>query len=68
MNDIEYLIQEVEKGGEVRITTYNQKSGPYISVSGLGVNAGGYKTVAEALSAWRKAKKELDISYALSAI
>ena len=57
--NIKYMIEEVEKGGEVTFTTYIQENGPYVTVSGLGVNAGGYGTVAEALKNWREAKETL---------
>lgn len=46
------LFEEVQKGGEVRITTVNQADGPYIICAGLGIHVGGYRTVDEAVAAW----------------
>lgn len=57
--DINYLIEELQGSnyGNISITSRYQENGPYITISGLGVQAGGYKTFAEALAAWRDAKE-----------
>lgn len=53
------LIDAVQRGGTVEIVVYNQKNGPYCSVMGLGVNAGGYATVDDAIAAWNEAREHL---------
>ena len=59
--DINYLIEELQGSnyGNISITSRYQENGPYITIAGLGVQVGGYKTFAKALRAWRETK-ELD--------
>ena len=54
--NVRRLLDDVQKGGEVRIQTINQADGPYCIVAGLGVHAGGYPTVDEAIAAWLDAR------------
>ncbi len=50
------LADDVQRGGQVSIIVYNQANGSYCIVTGLGVQAGGYSTVDEALTAWLEAR------------
>lgn len=54
---IRRLVNDVQRGGQVHIFVYNQASGPYCTVSGLGVHAGGHQTVEKAIEAWIEARE-----------
>lgn len=55
-SNIHRLLDDVQKGGQVWIQTVNQADGPYCTVSGLGVHAGGYRTVDDAIASWLDAR------------